>query len=293
MAATDCMVTFQGEGLSDQFLSEDDIKQMCSFAFCETPTNEKVSDKYVMMTSMDVVRDLAKLGWYPVRAAQRKAQKNRSGASRFSFHQIWFQNPNVYITRDTGDGEVVDCYPRVILINSADGCNSLRFGVGLYRVICSNGLVCSSQNLAEFSVRHIHYSFEYVKELIQRVMMELPNQVAEMNRMREITLSESQRMDFAKRVWSLRTNVPVEEIKEDDETFLDMLDPVREEDKGTSLWDTYNVLQEKVVKGGFFSAKKEDTKKPRKVRQIKSFVAETELSRKVDELARQYLEIAA
>lgn len=286
------MTSFQGHNLANTFLTENEIRRRCPYAFETSPTSEFVSDRYVTMTSMDVVRDLEKLDWYVVEAKQRKAQKNKEGEkSRFSYHQVWFQNPNICITRNEGGEEVVDCYPRIILTNSADGLNCLKFGVGLYRLVCSNGLVIADEKLAEFSVRHINYTFEYVRTVIERIVAELPNQVAVMNHMRTVELNGDQKLEFAKRAWALRLGKDVNEIEEDDETFEDMLTPVREEDKGNTLWDVYNVLQEKVVKGGFQSARKDDQAKVRKVRKITSFITETNLSREVDKLAREYLPI--
>ena len=44
-------------------------------AFHQTPTNPNVSDKYIQASTIDVINDLAKLGWYPVQAKQCRNKK--------------------------------------------------------------------------------------------------------------------------------------------------------------------------------------------------------------------------
>ena len=74
------------------------------------------------------------------------------------------------------------------------------------------------------------------------------------------------------------------------QTLTDMLTPVRDEDKGDDLWKVYNVLQEKVVKGGF-SVAKDEKSRARKVREVKSFISSFRMSRDLDSIARNYLPV--
>jgi hypothetical protein len=133
---------------------------------------------------MTVVDDLAKLGWYPVQAKQCRSKKNSSGVR--SFHMISFQNPDIVITKTLENGEkVADTYPRIILTNSHDGFNSFKFMVGIFRLICSNGLVCG-ETLENMSIRHINYNFEELRKVVKQAIENVPNIVATMNNMRTI-----------------------------------------------------------------------------------------------------------
>ena len=95
------------------------------------------------------------------------------------------------------------------------------------------------------------------------------------------------KLDFAKKALSIRKGVKEEELQADEETYKDLLTPVRKEDEGSSLWNVYNVLQEKIVKGGYTTA--EEGKKARKVRKVTSFIKELDFSRRIDEVAQSYL----
>lgn len=278
------MMRFSGN--LQKFLTEDEIRQRCPLVFATSPTNDKVSEKYTVANTYTVIQDMEKLGWKVVRAAQRKATKKSSG--RFSYHMVALQNPDIKITKQVDGGEeIVECFPQIILTNSHDGLSCFQFRVGLYRCICSNGLVISDAELSEFKIRHIYYSFENLRAVVGRILEALPSKVERMSQMSNVLLSEDQKLDFAKKALSIRKGVKEEELQMDEETYKDLLTPVRKEDEGSSLWNVYNVLQEKIVKGGYSTAK--EGKKARKVRKVTSFIKELDFSRRIDEVAQSYL----
>lgn len=284
--ANDVMMAFSGHNLSKDYLSTSEIKQRCPLAYATAPTNPKVSDKYVQANTSTVIDDMAKLGWYPVEAKQKKARKNSSGIQ--SFHMIAFQNPEVKIMQ----GEDVEAYPRIILTNSHDGMASFRFRVGLYRCICSNGLVICDENFADLTIRHINYTFDDLRHLVVKTMSELPAYIEIMNKMKQTTLDKSQKYDFALRMLKLRKNVPDnEKLNVSERTLTDILTPIRKEDEGDSLWNVFNVLQEKMIKGGFMvESGKED--KLRKMRPVKSFARDLSVNYKMFDTAIDYLDAA-
>ena len=278
------MMGFSGN--LQKFLTEDEIRQRCPLVFATSPTNSKVSEKYTVANTYTVIQDMEKLGWRVVRAAQRRATKKSSG--RFSYHMVALQNPDIKITKQVDGGEeIVECFPQIILTNSHDGLSCFQFRVGLYRCICSNGLVISDAELSEFKIRHIYYSFENLRAVVGRILEALPSKVERMSQMSNVLLSEDQKLDFAKKALSIRKGVKEEELQADEETYKDLLTPVRKEDEGSSLWNVYNVLQEKIVKGGYTTA--EEGKKARKVRKVTSFIKELDFSRRIDEVAQSYL----
>lgn len=280
----DVMMRFSGN--LQKFLTEDEIRQRCPLVFATSPTNDKVSEKYTVANTYTVIQDMEKLGWKVVRAAQRRATKKSSG--RFSYHMVALQNPDIKITKQVDGGEeTVECFPQIILTNSHDGLSCFQFRVGLYRCICSNGLVISDAELSEFKIRHIYYSFENLRAVVGRILEALPSKVERMSQMSNVLLSEDQKLDFAKKALSIRKGVKEEELQADEETYKDLLTPVRKEDEGSSLWNVYNVLQEKIVKGGYTTA--EEGKKARKVRKVTSFIKELDFSRRIDEVAQSYL----
>lgn len=284
------MLSFRDDELSTSFLTTDEIRKVCPMAFHTAPTNPNVSDKYVQANTATVIEDLSKMGWYPVQAKQCRGKKNSSGVR--SFHMIAFQNPNVRITKTLDNGEkVVDTYPRIILTNSHDGFNSFKFMLGLFRLVCSNGLVVCNNKMVDMSIRHINYDFEELRKVVASAIAEVPNIVNTMNDMRKTILNEEEKVSIAKEVIKIRKGLNSDEMIEvDKEVIDDILKPLREEDKKHDLWTIFNICQEKMIKGGFNLLSK--TNKMRKQRNITSIKKDTEFNQRLWHTATRYLKTA-
>ena len=287
----DTMLSFSDNSLSTNFLSMDDLRKACPAAFKTSPTNPNVSERYVQANTATVVEDLAKLGWYPTEAKQCRAKKGSKGIR--SFHMIAFQNPEVKISKmvENSDGtatEMVDSYPRIILTNSHDGFNSFKFILGLVRLICSNGLVLCSDEFANLSIRHINYTFETLRTVVADIVEKVPYVVSTMNDMKNTIISDDNKKELATAVVKIRKELDDnQQIELDEATIMDILMPVREEDKGDDLWTVFNVCQEKMIKGGFQATGKND--KVRKQRKITSIKKDIEYNQRLWEVATRFM----
>lgn len=283
------MLSFANDTLSSNFMSNEDILNVCPMAFHTLPTNPNVSNRYVQANTMTVIEDLRKLGWYPVQAKQNRKKKNSSGIH--SFHMIAFQNPDIKIIKNDANGEqTIDAYPRIILTNSHDGFNSFKFMVGLFRLICSNGLVCGEE-MVNMSIRHINYNFEELRKVVANAIENVPNMVNTMNEMRNIIPTEEQKIQLATEVIKIRKGIETEEnIEVANEVIEDILTPIREEDKAQDLWTIFNICQEKMIKGSFSLMNKR--KRMRKQRGISSIKKDMEFNQRLWNTATQYLQVA-
>lgn len=276
------MLTFSDNGMS-KIMTKDEIRKACPNAFAPTPTNPGVSSKYIMANTETVLDDMARLGWYPVQAKQCRTKKNSKGIR--SFHMIALQNPDIKIMRD---GET-EAYPRIILTNSHDGFNSFKFMCGIFRLVCSNGLIVATEQFASLSIRHINYTFDELRKVVAQSIDAIPEQVKVMNEMKKTELTNEQKYDLALQVLKARRGVEEDEkFSTTRETLDSMLEPIRKEDAGNDLWSVFNVLQEKVMKGGYTFAP-DETKKPRKQRSITSVVKDISLNQTMFALATSYL----
>ena len=270
---------------ADQVMTIDQLKKEVPFAFLDAPTRE-VSSKYVHVPTGCVIEDLMSMGWQPVQAAQRRGRAGKT--SMFSKHMIKFQNPNLIIKGNEGD----DVFPQIILTNSHDGTQSFKFMMGLYRLVCSNGLVIADEEFASFKIRHMGYSFEDLQQLITNAVEELPKKVEVINTMKSVELTENQQKDLAFKAFLLRQGIALEseqakEVKISDEVLENILETQRAEDAGNDLWVTFNRVQEAITQGGFQGALQ--GAKIRKVRKIKSFEKDLKLNQQLFDLALQYV----
>ncbi len=268
------------EGLGT-YLTKDQVKEICPVAFETAPTNPNVTNKYLFVNTETIIDDLGKLGWKPVTAAMRK---NRGKDTIFSKHMVTFQNPDIMIKSKDGD----DAFPRIILSNSHDGLQAFKFSVGIYRLVCSNGLVVADEEFSDFKIKHKGYTFEELRNVISQAVLDLPNKVEVLNKMKSKILTKEQREKLALDAMLVRAGITpdsdkAKDFEYDQETLVDILEPKRDADKGDDLWRTFNVIQEKITKGDLHAALK--GAKVRKVRAIKSFEKDLEVNKQLFRLA--------
>jgi len=270
---SDVMLSF-GKGL-DSYLTKEQIKNSAPLIFAEAPTNPDVSDKYLFVNTETIIDDLEKLGWLPVQAAQRKARKKEG--TIFSKHMVAFQNPDIMITSQDGD----NAYPRILLTNSHDGMQAFKFSVGIFRLVCSNGLVVADEKFSDFKIKHKGYSFEELRNVVRQAVEDLPNRVQVMNDMKNRILTVTEKRKLAIDAMLIRAGVNT--LQYDEETIDEILEPKRKADKGDDLWRVFNVIQEKITQGDFHAALK--GAKVRKVRKIKSFEKDMKVNKELFKLA--------
>ena len=265
----------------DSYLTKDQLKELCPVAFKDAPTNPKVTDKYLFVNTETIVDDLDKLGWKPVSAAMRKS---RGKDTIFSKHMVSFQNPDIKITSKDGD----NAFPRIIMTNSHDGLQAFKFSVGIFRLVCSNGLVVADEKFSDFKIRHKGYSFAELRDVVAQAVKDLPNKVEVLNKMRTKILTKDEKQKLALDAMLIRAGITPDSDKAkkfeyDEETIEDILEPKRNEDKGDDLWKVFNVIQEKITQGEFHAALK--GAKVRKVRKIKSFEKDLQVNKELFKLA--------
>ena len=267
------------------FLSTDEIREQAPVIFAGGPTRE-VSERYVYADTPTIINDMDKLGWKVRQVGQRKARKE---ATDFSPHFVRFANPDYRIKGNGGDYS----FPEVVMKNRYDGLGAVEFMAGIFRLVCSNGMVISTESFGEMKLNHRGYSFEEMRKLVGDRVVSIEEQVAVMNAMKDTALMKEQQRELAMQGLLIRGQVSKSEEgkfrgKVDLLTLDEILAPERNEDKGTDLWNTFNVVQEKMVNGGFHTQLGLNTK-IRKVRAIKSFEQDLSLNKQLFSAAQELI----
>jgi len=261
----------------NEFLTKDQIRKLAPSVFTQKADSTTTSKHYVHIPTETVINDMASMGWGVVDAKQVAARKNQG----FQQHMIVFGNNELQIEGKDGDTVM----PRVLMTNSHDGKNAFRFQAGLYRLVCSNGLVVADAEFANMKIRHMGYDLNELKTVISEMVEKLPLTIECMNKLKAKQLSEKEKIEFAKE--ALRTRLPKEHISSYDiDNIQELLEPTRREDQGNDMWSVYNVIQEKLIHGMFetFGV----TGKPRKARKIKNFKQDTKINQDLYKLALEY-----
>lgn len=192
----------------------------------------KVSSRYVHHDSRAVIEIMESEGF---RLANVKVPKLRSRDPRFAKHELDFRHPDL--------GQIDGATPRIIYTGSHDGSSSSKFMMGVYRFICSNGMVVGSTYAKEV-VRH---SGESAKTLIDRIRALANNTgplFSQIEQWGKIDLERSAQLEFARLAAVLRFG---DAQRFAPETLLEVR---RGEDDRGDLWHVFNRVQENAMRGG-------------------------------------------
>jgi hypothetical protein len=261
------------------FIDKSEIKKRASSIFTTTGSPD-TSEKYAHISTEKIIDDMELLGWKVSDAKQVRARKGIG----YQKHLVVFRNPELIINGNDGD----DVFPQILLTNSHDGKNAFTFTAGLFRMICENGLVISTQEFGTLKIRHMGYSFDELQNVVKQITEKLPLTIASLNKFREVELIEQQMIDFATK--AIATRFTEDEINNIVIDFDDLLTPTRPQDKGNDLWSVYNVIQEKLTHGLF---NYNSGGKIRKARKIKNFNQDIQLNERLYDLALEYVPVLA
>jgi len=264
-------------------LTEKEIMAAAPQVYTKYPMTRKVSKKYSFIPTYKIVEDMKKLGWEVCQAVTMKT--NDKDQQKYGKHMVKFFNPNIMIA---GDGEQAEAYPQILIINNHRGWGRFKFEIGIFRLVCGNGLVIKEKDFGTFVMRHLGYSFEDLRVLVNKAVETLPGVVEKINKMEKTLMSPVQMKSFAIKALRLRAG---EEASPSDNEINEVLTAVREADKGNSFWKVFNRVQEKVIKGGYSMVNTD--KKERKVRAITNMLKDVELNQQLWELADEVMGVVA
>ena len=274
-----------------QKLSKDELREIAPSIFSTVPSPEVSKN------------DMELLGWNVIDAKEVAARTK--GTRGFQKHLVVFRNDDIVInqmpnnivessTSPTGyrrtDGTfakknpIDTVFPQILLTNSHDGKNAFTFTAGLFRMICENGLVVSTNEFEKVAIRHMGYDFDELQVQINEMVERLPLTVESMNNMIDTKMNQKSILKFAKDMLAVR--FPEDELRRITIDMDEFITPVRPEDKGEDLWSVFNVIQEKIIEGDFDYTV---GTKHRKARQIKNFKQDMDLNSKMFDVALEYV----
>lgn len=207
--------------------------------FAEGPS-PLVSDKYQFIRTSDVLENLSSLGWNPREMSEVKARKPHTKG--FQKHLIRLSNPE-FKTVNVGD-EV----PELVLTNSHNGKNSFSFRIGIYRLVCSNGLIIPTEEFSNITVKHVGNIASQIQEVIQKMSGSFSTIYSDVNRMKSRKMTPREKSSFSRAAAKLRSTTLTERISSNVE---EIISPKRGEDEGDDLWRIYNRAQENLMHGNF------------------------------------------
>lgn len=195
------------------------------------------SARYAFIPTAQVIEGMVKEGFVPVAAVQQRVRD--VSRAEFTRHLIRFRHPTGLMSR------VGDIIPEIILLNSHDGTSAYRIMAGLFRLVCTNGLVVGEGRVQDHTVRHSGDAVSQVIDGAFSVIEDTTHALDARNTFAQIALTEPERRAFGEAARNLRWEPEAAPVEPDQ-----IVQPRRHADLGADLWTTFNVAQENLIRGG-------------------------------------------
>jgi len=129
---------------------------------------------------------------------------------------------------------------------------------------------------------HLNLSMSDVELITEQFVLNTPKIQKSVNRMMEVRMDTDKKVDFVSKAVGIRWK-NTEDISS--LTLETIIDPLRDGDREDNLWNTFNVVQEKLIRGGFI---KQQGRNVRTVKGINSLNMDNMINTKLWELAETY-----
>ena len=195
--------------------------------------HESRGERYSFIPTIQVIDGLRAEGFEPYEIRQTKVRD--AGKREHTKHMVRMRHASQISAKD----EV----PEVILLNSHDGSSSYQIMSGVFRFVCSNGLIAGDM-FNNVRVRHTGNVVGDVIEGATRILEDAKQIGYRIEDYKGVQLTQDEQRAFATAALQLRwgDHAPV--------TTNRMLSVHRHADMGADLWTTFNRVQENMMKGG-------------------------------------------
>lgn len=243
-------------------LTKDYLKKEYPSIFAVRPS-PNMSDKYTMLSSENILNKMEEFGYYPTSVKQASVRKPENNG--YQTHTIRFRHENFANMKIN----VNDVVPELVFLNSHNGRVLAKMFAGLFRLVCSNGLVVADSKLGGIAQKHMGITSEELEGIIYSFAQSTDSILSSINDYRKIELNDMQRKKFAE---ISKEGIYGKDSKVNPESLLRTRRP---EDQSKDLFTIYNVVQENITKGGIeYKSEKRNTK----TKEIKSATRDLEIN---------------
>lgn len=222
----------------DSPLSEDRMRAAAPSVFAEGKHASR-SERYTYIPTIEVLRGLRKEGFEPFMVAQGASRVE--GKAAYTKHMIRL--------RHAGQAQARSEANEIILINSHDGASSYQMLAGMFRFVCCNGLVVGDV-VEDLRIPHKGDIQGKVIEGACRVLEEFERVEEHADAMKALALEPGEQVAFGTAALALRFGGGEEGQSPIPVTATQLVEARRPEDQGSSLWNTFQRVQENVMRGG-------------------------------------------
>jgi len=194
---------------------------------------QKIKTREFYIPTLDVITKLQHEGWQ-LKGVDEQRGKNRKISSNY----VQMQHPDFAVKNSKGKDEA---YTSITISNSCNGNKPLQMSLGMFRQVCTNGLVMFDQHAEAENIKHIEINYRNLDRFITSVTNKTGKLLTEVSEMKHKGLSIEDMRKLAREAASLRYN-DLEDINIDD-----LLTVNRVEDESNDLWTVFNRIQENLT----------------------------------------------
>lgn len=255
-------------------LTNQQLKQQAPVLFTEEPHYE-TSEKYHFVSSIDVINEIKAHNWHPVSVDMSSVKdEDKEGYQR---HLVRFRHFDDLLSPKENAVEL-------LLFNSHDRSTAFSISAGIYRFVCSNGLVIADSVFESYKIKHIGDRANDIDTAIDKISSFKPLLEHKIDTLESIKLTCGEREAFAKSSIALRFPKHLEV------DHKDLLVPHRDEDDKDDLYTTLNVIQENLLSGNITGINK-DTGRRFTSREITSIGKDKDINQGLWDIAERIASI--
>jgi hypothetical protein len=198
------------------------------------------SDRYAMVPTKPILQGLFREGFQLHSIS--KATVRRPDRKGFEKHMLRLRHRDATALKTVG-GTINE----IIVVNSHDGSTCFDMRAGMFRFVCSNGMIVGD-DIARVKIKHHGDIIGDVIEGAYRVVKDFEKVTESRERMMSIMLHKDEKEALATAAIPLRFDV--DDVADAGIEARQLLIPRRYEDNRNDLWTTFNVIQENCIKGG-------------------------------------------
>ena len=256
-------------------LTNEQLKTKAPSLFQDQPYHE-VSQKYHFIATIEIIEQLRAESWYPVtvnEAGVRDLEKDG-----FQQHYVRFQHFSDLINPTSNIVEL-------LLFNSHDRSKSFTISAGIYRYVCSNGLVIADNVFDSYKIKHLGDKENDVINAVNKITQIKPKLLEKISKFESITLNQNEKESFLQSAIPLRFENHLELDNPNE-----LLTPLRTEDKKDDLYTVLNILQENFLSSKVSGYNKE-TNRRFTSKQITSISKDVEINKGLWDIAERIASI--
>jgi hypothetical protein len=237
--------------------------------------HSRLSKNYKFISSLELIEHLGKQGWGLVNAKQSASKNANPIYTTYGTHIMHFAHNDLYMKDNHGG---IEGRPQIVMINNANGDRPLQIEAGIFRLVCSNGLVIKTTDFGSMKERHIKHNQEEINAIIDQKVVDIEKAVTNINRWIARPMTSKEQFSFATEALALRLSG---DRQPEQYELMGILEPKRKEDAPNDLWHIFNRVQENLTKGGF-------ELNGRTAREIKNPMADFSMNQTLWSIAEKY-----